>query len=147
MRPSAALLGMLLFACSNLPANSSAPTPKSPQASTTTQPSGATTSHSAPVGVLLDVDLSDSTKPTFTVTLVSLQGKVVGKAATNGRHVPNLGSAGLMIPEFPVSVTGTRAYFLDGAGTVRFLDTSGASGSAVDLGPGTDVVIGFAVSP
>jgi hypothetical protein len=147
MRLSVALLGLLFLACSNLHADTSAPTPRSPQASSTSQPSATTVSTAARVALLLDADRSNFTKPSFTVTLVSLDGKVVGKAATNGRPVPGLGSAGLMIPEFPLSVTGTRAYFLDGAATVRFLDTSGASGLAIDLVPGTDVVIGFAVSP
>lgn len=84
----------------------------------------------------------ESDAPTYTVSIVDLQGRVLTSAtATNPNHVP--------VPWQPlpiVSTSNTGVYYLDGASTVKSLKPDGTSGVVVDLPNQVGERVVFAVS-
>jgi hypothetical protein len=84
----------------------------------------------------------------YTVSLVGIDGKVAASGQASAPATVSCASAaGAPVP-LPVSTSDTRAYFMDAAGTIRFLAPNGDTGhaTAVPAGTGTRRSM-FAVSP
>ncbi|HEY8641796.1 MAG TPA: hypothetical protein VIO84_03410, partial [Candidatus Dormibacteraeota bacterium] len=81
----------------------------------------------------------------YSVTLISSEGKVVAKQAA---RLPDVFSYTRVPPATPlVSASGSRAYFLDGNGDVRYVAPDGRSGLAVHVPEDQHTAIAFAPSP
>ena len=125
---------------------SPAPGSAAPSASATAQPNASPTPPpvTTPYGVLVGSQAANS----YSVSLVTIDGKV---AATSEASTPPLVScanaAGAPVP-LPVSMSNSRAYYMDAQGVVRFLAPSGEGGRATTVPAGTASRRSmFAVSP
>ncbi len=85
---------------------------------------------------------------TYTVSLIAVDGKVAASSeASTPAGVSCANAAGAPVP-LPVSMSNSRAYFMDAQGVVRFLAPNGDSGRATTVPAGTaSRRATFAVSP
>ncbi len=81
----------------------------------------------------------------YSLSLVSLDGRVVAQAAAHGRSLIQ-GLGGVAVPLPGASASADRAYYLDGDRQVRYLTPQGANGLATTLGVGPHAHAAFAVS-
>jgi len=83
----------------------------------------------------------------YTVSIVDVNGKVVGSAqASSPTAVTCADAAGAVVP-LPVSTSDDRAYYMDSQGVVRFLTVQGETGRAATVPAGGGIRSMFAVSP
>jgi len=83
----------------------------------------------------------------YTVSIVDVNGKVVGSAqASSPTAVTCADAAGAVVP-LPVSTSDDRAYYMDSQGVVRFLTVQGETGRAATVRAGGGIRSMFAVSP
>src|SRR6266851_7709487 len=83
----------------------------------------------------------------YTVSIVDVNGKVVGSAqASSPTAVTCADAAGALVP-LPVSTSDDRAYYMDAQGVVRFLTVQGETGRATTVPSGGGLRSMFAVSP
>ena len=83
----------------------------------------------------------------YTVSLVSVDGKVVASAVPSSPTQVTCGDAAGAVLPLPVSTSDTRAYFLDAQGNVNFLAPNGETGHATKVPAGGQIRSMFAVSP
>jgi len=88
-----------------------------------------------------------TTEPTYVVSLVGFDGKVVARAQASSPGKVTCGSAGGALVPTPVSTSNSRVYFMDAQGVVRFLTPTGATGKATTVPVGSQRHSAFAVSP
>jgi len=81
----------------------------------------------------------------YTLSLVSLDGRVVAQAAARGRSLIQ-GVGGVAVPLPSVATSADRAYYLDGDRQVRYLTPQGSNGQAATLDGGAHVHAAFGVS-
>lgn len=81
----------------------------------------------------------------YTLSLVSLDGRVVAQAAAHGRSLIR-GVGGVAVPLPSVAASADRVYYLDGDRQVRYLTPGGANGLATTLGVGAHSHAAFSVS-
>lgn len=87
------------------------------------------------------------TGPTYAVTLVGVDGKVVASTQASSPTQVGCPNASANVP-LPISTTNSRVYFMDALGVVRFLSPTGTTGQATTVpAPGTRTRSMFAVSP
>ncbi|TMD96942.1 MAG: hypothetical protein E6I72_07960 [Chloroflexi bacterium] len=151
----ALLASMLVAACSS-GANTSAghsPTPAgSPVAQASASPSAQASASVAPppspVTTPYGLLVGSQAASTYSVSLVSADGKVAATADSGTPPVVSCGSsAGAVVP-LPVSTSNSRAYFMDGQGVVHFLAPNGDTGRATTVPAATASRRSiFAVSP
>src|SRR6266852_4178998 len=84
---------------------------------------------------------------TYTVTMVSSDGKVVGSAQPSSPTAVTCDDAAAAIVPLPVSTSDDRAYFMDAQGVIRFLTVQGETGRATTVPTGGGRRSMFAVSP
>lgn len=139
----AAVFGLLVASCANSPPSA---TSASPSAAGRGSPAVSTTAKAnLRAGLLVE---SGSNQGQFTLRLVAIDGRILASATAAGRPLQHACvQAGLAAPDFPLSASADRAYYLDGSSQLRYLGTDGNSGVSVDLAPGGAAVLGFAVSP
>jgi hypothetical protein len=128
-----AIIAVMACAPSQTPGS---PTSPGPSQNATTSPGLASN-----YGVLVTgLDTNDA--PTYTLSIVTTNGRVVASAtAANPNHVP--------VPWQPlpiVSTSASRVYYLDGNSSVRYLKPDGTGGLATQLPNQADERAVFAVS-
>ena len=149
-RSAAWLAGLvtLLTACSlggggnnvasHSPATSSSAA-SSPSGSAASSPSGqpvtspSPTQAPQPVTGAYAVLYSTQAAPTYTVTIVGVDGKVVASASASTPPGVSCANAAAALVSPPVSMSNSRVYFMDGQGVVRYLGISGETGRATTL--------------
>lgn len=87
------------------------------------------------------------TGDTYTVSLIGVDGKVVGSAQPSSPTTVTCGDAAAAILPTPVSASNTRLYYLDAQGVVRFLTPKGDTGRATTVPAGGQRRSMFTVSP
>jgi len=147
------LVALLAASCGSPAGSSGGPSPSAPAVSSPI-PSVA----GGPLAVLYSfVGPDHPGRGTYRLVLVGPDGKVVARASPS--QPPDftvqppacLGEpmcGGMIVDWIPlVSISPTRVYYLDGAGTVRWLRPDGTTGTAVQLEIGSMQRAGFSVSP
>jgi hypothetical protein len=83
----------------------------------------------------------------YTVSLVGIDGRVVGSAQTTTPGSVTCANSAAALVALPVSISNTRVYYMDAQGVVRYLAPNGDAGRAttVPIGPARRAM--FAVSP
>ncbi len=84
---------------------------------------------------------------TYTVSLIDVDGKVVGRALSSS---PTVVTCDVAIPAVlppPISTSNTRVYYMDAEGVVHFLTPGGDTGRATNLPAGGQRRSMFTVSP
>ncbi|HKW71170.1 MAG TPA: hypothetical protein VJP81_11350 [Candidatus Dormibacteraeota bacterium] len=119
---------------------------QTPTESATAQPSSSPTPQavSVPYGVLVSSQAANS----YSVSIVSVDGKVVATSeASTPLVVSCANAAGAPVP-LPVSISNSRVYYMDAQGVIRFIAPGGDSGRATTVPAGTASRRSmFAVSP
>jgi hypothetical protein len=101
----------------------------------------------APVTTAYGVLVSSLSSPTYTVSLVGIDGRVVASAqASTPGTVTCANAAAALVPP-PVSTSNSRVYYMDALGVVRYLAPNGDAGRATTLAIGPARRAMFAVSP
>lgn len=98
-------------------------------------------SASTPLGIVIKDFLTGG--PNYTVSLVSLDGRVVASAMPSKRSHP----AGVLVQMPNVSASDTRLYFLDGDSKIKFLNRDGTTGTAATIPLDGNSAAVFSVSP
>jgi hypothetical protein len=83
----------------------------------------------------------------YTVSLVGIDGRVIGSAQAASPGAPTCGDTSAAVVPPPISTSDTRVYYMDAQGVVRYLAPNGDAGraSTVPIGPARRSM--FAVSP
>lgn len=157
-RTAAWLLGVasLLAACGPGGGNNVAghtPSPVAPLSasasiSPSSQPSASPSAQ--PVTGTYGVLYSSQAATSYTVSIVAVDGKVVASAEATTPPNPTCGSNAAALVNAPVSLSNSRAYFMDAQGAVHWLDPSGNRDQAPIAtlpAPSTSRRSMFAVSP
>lgn len=113
-------------------------------------PSASPSSAPQPVTGSYGVLYSSQAASTYTVSIVGIDGNVVASADASTPASPTCGSSAAALVSSPVSMSGSRAYFMDGSGAVHWLDPSGGKDQAPIAmlpSPTTSRRSMFAVSP
>ena len=76
---------------------------------------------------------SNQAVSTYTVSIVGIDGKVAASATASTPPAVTCGSAAAALVSPPVSMSNTRAYFMDAQGAVNYLAPSGDTGRATTL--------------
>lgn len=117
----------------------------SPSAGAT--PGASPTASPIPIVGSFGVLVTPITGDTYTVTLIGVDGKVVGSAQPSSPTAVTCGDAAAAIVPTPVSASNTRLYYLDAQGVVRFLTPKGETGRATTVPAGGARRSMFTVSP
>src|SRR5258708_17928215 len=128
---------------SSPPATATASSTPSPGASPTASPAASPVPLSGAFAVL-------STQPsgdTYTVSIVAVNGKVVGSAQPSSPTAVTCGDAAPAVLPLPISTSDDRAYYMDAQGVVRFMTVQGETGRATTVPVGGGRRSMFAVSP
>jgi hypothetical protein len=127
------------------------PSPASPSPIASSSPSSSPVSSTPPpqpvtgaYGVLYGGQAASS----YSVSIVSVDGKVVASADASAPVLVTCGGQAGAPVSAPVSTSNSRAYYMDAAGVVRFLAPDGAAGRATSVPAPTPARRSmFAVSP
>lgn len=95
-----------------------------------------------PVGIFVKDFLTEG-GATYTVSLVSLDGRVVASATGAKRSHPD----GILVQMPSISASNSRLYYLDGDSRVMYLRPDGTSGFATNIPLDSNSAAVFAVSP
>lgn len=148
MRWATPILALALIACGGGGAPSgSHPSPTvspSRPASGTPSPSPSATPVPAalPLGVVVKDFIIDG-GATYSISLVAVDGRVVGTAAGHKRSQP----AGILVQMPSVSASNSKLYYLDGDSSVMFLLPDGTTGAATTISVDSNSAAVFSVSP
>ena len=136
---------MLLAACGG----SASHPPPSPKASASASPVAFPSSAASPVPVTgaFGVLVTPITGDTYTVSLIGVDGKVVGSAQPSSPTAVTCGDAAAAVLPPPVSASNSRLYYMDAQGVVRFLTPQGDTGRATTVPASGQRRSMFAVSP
>jgi hypothetical protein len=142
---------LILGACSGATPSGTSETPATAPSSTPNAPSPSPSSTQS-LAVLIDFPNGTGPQSTgYDLALVAADGHVAARAHAAARTFIGTpggapgGAAAIDLPE--VSVAGSRVYYLDGDRTVRYLTTTGATGTFATV-PGSGTAhAAFAVSP
>ena len=136
---------MLLAACGG----SASHPPSSPKASASASPVASPSSAASPVPVTgaFGVLVTPITGDTYTVSLIGVDGKVVGSAQPSSPTAVTCGDAAAAVLPPPVSASNSRLYYMDAQGVVRFLTPQGDTGRATTVPASGQRRSMFAVSP
>jgi hypothetical protein len=134
MRRAATWLAFVLTGCSG----GGGGTP----ASTTSPTASPVTPTALPLGIVVKDFLVEG-GPTYTVSLVGLDGRVAATATGAKRSRP----AGILVQMPNVSASDSRLYYLDGDTRVMFLRPDGTTGAATNLPVDSNSAAVLAVSP
>jgi hypothetical protein len=83
----------------------------------------------------------------YTVSLVGIDGKVVGSAQATSPTAVTCADAGAAVLPPPISTSNSRVYFMDAQGVIRFLTPQGETGRATTVPASGGRRSMFAVSP
>jgi hypothetical protein len=133
-------LTLVLLACSGQPSQSRASAPRTVAASPSAAPSAA---QSGPYAVLI----TPPTGATYTVSLVSVDGKIAATAQASGLPALTCGGIASAVLPLPISTSNSRVYFMDARGVVHFLTPQGQTGRAATVPIGNARRSSFTVSP
>ncbi len=87
------------------------------------------------------------TGDTYTVSLIGIDGKVVGTAQPSSPTAVTCGDAAAAVLPTPVSATNSRLYFMDAQGVVRYLSPKGDTARVTNVPTGGQRRSMFTVSP
>jgi hypothetical protein len=118
----------------------------SARASSTPSP-GAPTGSPAPLTGAFAVLSTPPSGDTYTVSIVAVNGKVVGSAQPSSPTAVTCGDAAAAVLPLPISTSDDRAYYMDAQGVVRFMTVQGETGRATTVPVGGGRRSMFAVSP
>ena len=158
-RVATLVLALVIAACS-LPGQTAAPAERpnptssgSPAANTSAPPPSSTAPppdpNPGPVTRGYAVVVGPSAPGRFTISLVAGDGSIAASAQAEGRGTFTCGSrpGTVTLPLPVISLSNSRAYFLDGMQDVRFLAPNGATGLATRVPATPQQISLFAVSP
>ncbi len=114
---------------------------------TSPSPGASPTASPVPIAGAFGVLVTAITGDTYTVSLIGVDGKVVGSAQPSSPTTVTCGDAAAAIVPTPVSASNTRLYYLDAQGVVRFLTPKGETGRATTVPAGGQRRSMFTVSP
>ena len=114
---------------------------------TSVSPGASPATSPVPIVGSFGVLVTPITGDTYTVTLIGVDGKVVGSAQPSSPTAVTCGDAAAAIVPTPVSASNTRLYYLDAQGVVRFLTPKGETGRATTVPAGSQRRSMFTVSP
>ncbi len=146
---SASLVALALLAagCGGQGTHASAsPSPKA-TSSSTPSPIPSPVASPAPLTGAFAVLATPISADTYTVSIVGVDGKVVGSAQASSPTAVTCGDAAAAVLPVPISTSDDRAYYMDAQGVVRFLTVQGESGRATTVPVGGGRRSMFAVSP
>src|SRR5713226_1748769 len=150
VKRSAAVLAVVLLVsgCGGRGSSATASPSAKPSSSAITSPLAFTPAASpAPLTGAFAVLVTPPSTDNYTVSIVDVNGKVVGSAqARSPTAVTCADAAGALVP-LPVSTSDDRAYYMDAQGVVRFLTVQGETGRATTVPSGGGLRSMFAVSP
>ena len=95
-----------------------------------------------PLGVVVKDFIIDGA-PTYSISLVGLDGNVAATAVGHKRSQPG----GILVQMPNISASNSRLYYLDGDSSVMFLRPDGTTGSATTISVDSNSAAVFAVSP
>src|SRR5216684_1522990 len=148
MRWAAPALIVLVIGCGTGPSGSN-PSPTatatpsaSPSPTGGASPSATPKSAALPLGIVVKDFIIDG-GATYTISLVSVDGRVAVTATGRKRNQP----AGILVQMPSISASNSRLYYLDGDSSVMFLRPDGTSGAATTISVDSNSAAVFAVSP
>lgn len=109
----------------------------------TATPSATIPQAGSSVGIVIKDFLSPESSPSYTASLIGIDGHVVASASAQRRSRPT----GVLIQMPSVSASNTRLYFLDGDSTVKFLERDSTVGTATTIPVDRNSAAVFSVSP
>ncbi len=114
-----------------------------------TSPSAASSPAASPVPITgsFAVLATPTSGDTYTVSIVAINGKVVGSATASTPTPVSCGDAAAAVVPIPVSTSDDRAYYMDAQGVVRFMTVQGETGRATTVPTGGGRRSMFSVSP
>jgi hypothetical protein len=146
VRRACIVLLFMVVGCGGSPSGSRATagaTPSSTPAVGTASPSSTPVTLAAlPLGVVVKDFLVEG-GATYSVSLVSIDGRVAATATGAKRRQP----AGILVQMPNISTSDSRLYFLDGDSKVVYLRPDGATGLATTISVDSNSAAVFAVSP
>jgi hypothetical protein len=125
-------------AASPLPDTSASPA-ASPVASPAASP--------VPIAGSFAVLVTSTSGDTYTVSIIGVDGKVVGTATPSSPTAVTCGDAAAAVVPIPVSTSDDRAYYMDAQGVIRFMTVHGEIGRATTVPTGGGRRSMFSVSP
>src|SRR5260370_10214982 len=142
-------LAVLIAGCGGQGSHASAsPSPKvTSSVSVAASPTSSSASSPAPLTGAFAVIATLPSADTYTVSIVSVDGKVVASAQASSPTAATCGDAAAAVLPLPISTSDDRAYYMDAQGVVRFLTVQGESGRATTVPVGGGRRSMFAVSP
>ncbi|HEX2647808.1 MAG TPA: hypothetical protein VHO95_11325 [Candidatus Dormibacteraeota bacterium] len=117
------------------------PSTSSPPATTTSPAASPVVQESLPLGIVVKDFLIDG-GPTYSVSLIGLDGRVVATATAAKRN-----NAHTLVQMPNISASNSRLYYLDGESKVMFLRPDGTTGLSTTLTVDAGSSAVFAVSP
>jgi hypothetical protein len=121
---------LLLGACgggsNNLASHTPSPSASGQASASPTAPSPSPQPTSRPYGVLVGSQAAS----TYTISLISVDGKVAASAETGTPPLTTCGTAAAAPFPLPVSTSNSRVYFMDGSGAVNWLAPDGSKSSS-----------------
>ncbi len=148
MRWAAPALIVLVIGCGTGPSGSN-PSPTatatpsaSPSPTGGASPSATPKSAALPLGIVVKDFIIDG-GATYTISLVSVDGRVAVTATGRKRSQP----AGILVQMPSISASNSRVYYLDGDSSVMFLRPDGTTGAATTISVDSNSAAVFAVSP
>jgi len=149
MKRATALLtvGLLIAGCGGTGTSSATSPSAKANSSASPLPETSPAASPGPLTGAFAVLATATSADTYTVTMVSSDGKVVGSAQPSSPTAVTCGDAAAAIVPLPVSTSDDRAYFMDAQGVIRFLTVQGETGRATTVPTGGGRRSMFAVSP
>ena len=143
MRLTAPLLALVLLSCGGEAVSGSHPTGSPASPARTTSPTASPAMPGVlPVGIVVKDFLVEG-GPTYTVSLVGVDGRVAATATGAKRNRP----AGTLVQMPNLSASDSRLYYLDGDSKVMFMRPDGTTGAATNIPVDSNSAAVFAVSP
>ena len=121
--------------------------PKGPQTSATSATSASPAGSPIAVVGSFGVLMTPISAPTYTVSLIGIDGKVVSSAQAGSPTTVTCGGTAAAVLPLPISTSNSRVYYLDTAGVVHFLGPTGDTGRATTVPVGSQRRSTFSVSP
>jgi hypothetical protein len=146
---------VLVAGCGSTPRAASSPSPIATATSTPhgspspsgSSPGGSPAASPVPVTGTFGVLVTPLSGDTYTVSLIGVDGKVVGSAQASSPTAMACGNGAAAVLPPPVSASNSRLYYLDAQGVVRFLTPQGDTGRVTTVPAGGQRRSMFTVSP
>ena len=116
-------------------------------ASPATSPAASPSASPIPLAGSFAVLATPISGDTYTVSIVAIDGKVVGSTTASSPTAVTCGDAASAVVPIPVSTSDHRAYYMDAQGVVRFMTVQGETGRATTVPTGGGRRSTFSVSP